>query len=82
MPAFNIDCCKALDAYPGGNFQLFQDYTEQMELLFRLGFRKADGTPYMPTDADKKAMLLFKGGKATKTICVTVPPEATLFAAF
>ena len=28
----------------------------------QLVFRKADGSPYSPSDAERKAMLLFKGG--------------------
>ena len=39
-----------------------------MELLFQLVFRKADGTPYKPSDTEKKAMLLFKGGEDMKTL--------------
>ena len=39
-----------------------------MELLFQLVCRKADGTPYKPSDAEKKAMLLFKGGEDKKTL--------------
>ena len=31
-------------------------------------FRKADGTGYTPTDNEKKAMLLFKGGKDMKSL--------------
>ena len=42
--------------------------TAAMELLFQLVFRKADGTPYKPSDAEKKAMLLFKGGEDIKTL--------------
>ena len=31
-------------------------------------FRKSDRTSFDPTDADKKAMLLFKGGKDMKNL--------------
>ena len=43
-------------------------YTEKMELLFQLVIHKADGTPYKPSDAEKKAMLIFKGGEDMKTL--------------
>ena len=68
MNTFNIDSFRSLDANPSGTLQRFQAYTERMELLFQLVFRKADGTPYKPSDAEKKAMLLFKGGEDMKTL--------------
>ena len=68
MNNFNIDAFNALGANPGGTLELFKDYTEQLELLFQLVFRKADGTPYDPSDKEKKAMLLFKGGKDMKNL--------------
>ena len=43
-------------------------YTEKMELLFQLVIHKADGTPYKPSDAEKKAMLIFKGGEDMKIL--------------
>ena len=39
-----------------------------MELLFQLVFCKADGTLYKPSDAEKKAMPLLKGGEDMKTL--------------
>ena len=39
-----------------------------MEILFQLVFHKADGAPYKPSDAEKKAMLLFKRGEDMKTL--------------
>ena len=58
MSSFSI-----VDADPGGTLKRFDDYIRQMKLLFALVFRKADGTAYTPTDAEKKAMTLLKGGK-------------------
>ena len=68
MNTFNIDSFRSLDTNPGGTLQRFQAYTERMEILFQLVFCKADGTPYKPLDAEKKAMLLFKGGEDMKTL--------------
>ena len=68
MDTFNVDSFRALDVNPGGTLQHFQAYIERMELLFQLVFRKADGTAYKPSDAEKKAMLLFKGGEDMKTL--------------
>ena len=36
--------------------------------MFTLVFRKADGTAYTPTDAEKKAMTLLRGGRDMKTL--------------
>ena len=52
----------ARDANPGATLQLFQKYIERIKLLFSLVFRKHDGTPYEPSDTEKKAMLLYRGG--------------------
>ena len=57
-----------VDADPGGTLKRFDDYIKQMKLLFTLVFRKADGTAYTPTDAEKKAMTLLKGGKDMHTL--------------
>ena len=59
---FDPGCFKSLDANPGGTLELFDKYTERMSLIYELAFRKSDGTPYEPTDKEKKAMLLFRGG--------------------
>ena len=56
------------DADPGGTLKRFNEYVEQMKLLFALVFRKSDGTAYEPSDTEKKAMILFKGGKDMKTL--------------
>ena len=50
-----------LDANPGGTLELFDKYVQRMKLIFKLAFTKADGTPYEPSDKEKKAMLLFHG---------------------
>ena len=68
MNTFKIDSFQSLDANPSGTLQRFQACTEIMELLFQLVFRKADGTPYKPSDAEKKAILRFKGGEDMKTL--------------
>ena len=56
-----------VDADPGGTLKRFDDYIKQIKLLFTLVFRKADGTAYTPTNAEKKAMTLLKGGKDMHT---------------
>ena len=66
--SLNIERFQSVDANPGATLQKFDDYVEQIELLFQLTFRKSDGTSFDPTDADKKAMLLFKGGKDMKNL--------------
>ena len=57
---------KALDANPGGS--LFNKYVDPIKLVFDLAFCKADGTPYQPTDREKKAILLFHGGDDMKDL--------------
>ena len=64
----DIGIFKILDTDPGGTLIKFNDYTEQLELLFKLIFRKADGTSYNPNDEEKKALLLLKGGTDMKTL--------------
>ena len=54
-----------VDADPGSTLKRFDDY---LKLLFTLVFRKADGTAHAPTDAEKKAMTLLKGGKDMHTL--------------
>ena len=39
-----------------------------MKLLFTLAFRKSDGTAYAPSDDEKKAMTLLKGGKDMRVL--------------
>ena len=60
--ALHIEPFVASDADPGGTLSRFTRYVERMKQLFQLVFRKADGSPYTPSDAEKKAMLLFRGG--------------------
>ena len=56
------------EANPGATLKSFQRYVERIKLMNQLIFRKADGTPYQPTDAEQKAMLLFKGGDDMKNL--------------
>ena len=60
--ALHIEPFVASDADPGGTLSRFTRYVERMKQLFQLVFRKADGSPYSPSNAEKKAMLLFRGG--------------------
>ena len=60
--ALHIEPFVASDADPGGTLSRFTRYIERMKQLFQLVFRKADGSPYSPSNAEKKAMLLFRGG--------------------
>ena len=60
--ALHIESFVSSDADPGGTLSRFTRYVERMKQLFQLVFRKADGSPYSPSDAERKAMLLFKGG--------------------
>ena len=46
----------------------FNDYVAEMKLLFALVFRKADGTAFTPSNAEKKAMTLLKGGKDMRVL--------------
>ena len=46
----------------------FERYVERIKLMNTLVFRKSDGTPYEPSDKEKKAMLLFKGGDDMKSL--------------
>ena len=59
---------KVLDVNPGGTLELFDKYVQRMKLIFELAFRKADGTPYAPSNKEKKVMLLFRGGDDMKDL--------------
>ena len=59
---------KALDANPGGTLEVFNKYVDRIKLVFDLAFLKADGTPYQPTDREKKAILLFRDGDDIKDL--------------
>ena len=59
---------KSLDTDPGGTLKRFTEYVDQMKLLFQLVFRKADGTSYEPTDHEKKALMILKGGRDMKNL--------------
>ena len=58
----NIETFQTLDADPGGTLLRFNNYVDRMKLLFDLVFRKSDGSPYTPTDKEKKSMLVYRGG--------------------
>ena len=68
MNTLNLERFQSVDANPGATLQKFQDYIEQIELFFQLTFRSSDGNSIDPSDKDKKAMLLFKGGKDMKNL--------------
>ena len=64
----SIPTFKAMDANPSGTLKRFQEYVDQLKLYFTLVFRKADGTAFTPSDAEKKAITIIKGGKDMKTL--------------
>ena len=66
--SFDPGSFKALDANPEGTLQLFDEYVQCIKLIFELAFQKANGTPYEPSDKEKKAMLLFRGGDEMKDL--------------
>ena len=68
MTSLSIESFKGIDAAPGATLQLFNRYIDRMKLMFELIFRKADGTPYTPSDREKRALLLFKGGDDMKNL--------------
>ena len=60
--ALDIAQFKTLDTDPGGTLKKLTEYLKQMDLLFKLIFRKSVGTAYTPSDDEKKSLLLLKGG--------------------
>ena len=60
--SLDIPKFKTVELNPGATLQLFTKYIEDLQLLFELVFRQADGKPYVPSDREKKAMLRLKGG--------------------
>ena len=52
--ALDVKPFKSVDLNPGATLQQFNKYIEELEPLFELVFRKADGTPYTPSDREKK----------------------------
>ena len=68
MSNLSIEVFRTSEANPGATLKSFQRYVERIKLMNQLIFRKADGTPYQPTDAEQKAMLLFKGGDDMKNL--------------
>ena len=65
---FDPGLFKVLDTNPGGTLESLNKYVDRMKLIFDLAFRKSDGTPYNPTDKEKKSMLLFRGGDDMKAL--------------
>ena len=65
---FDIQPFKALDTNPGGTLESFNKYVDRIKLIFDLAFRKSDGTPYEPTDKEKKSLLLYRGGDDMKDL--------------
>ena len=63
IPAFH-----ATDSNPGATLKTFNEYVDEMKLLFSLMFRKADGSPYSPSDTEKRALVLLKGGKDMRNL--------------
>ena len=57
-----IPTFKVLDTNPGGTLESFKKYVDRVRLAFDLVFIKNDGTPYDPSEKQKKSMLLFRGG--------------------
>ena len=68
MSSLHIENFKTIEANPGATLKVFGRYVERIKLMNQLIFRKADGTPYNPSDLEKKAMLLFKGGDDMKNL--------------
>ena len=65
---FDIPQFKSIDTNPGGTLESFRKYVDRIKLIFDLGFRKSDGTPYDPSEKEKKSMLLFRGGDDMKDL--------------
>ena len=65
---FDPGIFKCLDANTSGTLELFKKYTKRMTLVFELAYCKADGTPYEPSNKEKKAMLLFRDGDDMKDL--------------
>ena len=68
MSSLSIEVFRTVEANPGATLKAFERYVERIKLMNQLVFRKADGTPYNPTDVEQKAMLLFKGGDDMKSL--------------
>ena len=69
MNALDINKFVSCDTDPGATLKNFNAYIDELSLLFTLIFRKADGTSYEPTDEEKKALMLLKGGADMKNLC-------------
>ena len=62
MNVGNFPPFQSIDADPGATLKRFNDYIDEMKLMFALVFRKSDGTAYNPSDEEKKSLTLYKGG--------------------
>ena len=65
---FDTEQFKVLDTNPGGTLESFNKYVDRIKLVFELAFRNNDNTPRDPTNREKKAMLLFRGGDDMKDL--------------
>ena len=68
MSSLQIETFRSVEANPGSTLKAFERNVERIKLMNKLVFRQADGKPYEPSDAEKKAMLLFKGGDDMKSL--------------
>ena len=68
MSNLSIEVFRTVEANPGATLKAFERYVERIKLMNQLVFRQANGTPYTPSDGEKKAMLLFKGGDDMKSL--------------
>ena len=68
MNSLSLPHFRSSDADPGATLKSFNEYTEQIDLLAQLAFRKADGSAYTPSDNEKKALLQLKGGRDMKSL--------------
>ena len=68
MATLDIPKFHSIDLNPGATLQLFTKYIEDLELFFQLIFRKSDGTPYVPSEKEKRALLLLKGGEDMRNL--------------
>ena len=68
MSSLQIETFRSVEANPGSTLKAFERYVERIKLMNQLVFRQADGKPYEPSDKEKKAMLLFKGGDDMKSL--------------
>ena len=58
MSNLSIEVFRTVEANPGATLKSFERYVERIKLMNQLVFRKADGTPYEPSDVEMKAMTI------------------------